>query len=204
MHKHEERTDADAHYGKPKVGDWIQTYSGRKFHLLSPRPEDICIVDIAHALSNQCRFAGHLKRFYSVAEHCVRVCSLVESWPHTPAMALAALMHDADEAYLTDVPRPFKYLPEFAPFRDAESRVMSVIASVFGVPYPFPDEIKRADGILLGTEARDLMLKPPPDNWHLKYEHLKDKIVPMSPRVARRAFLCKFHSIMAIIEEMAA
>src|SRR5215217_2415409 len=85
-------------WGVKRIGDWIQTRSGVKFHLLDPKPEDFRIGDIAHALSNVCRFTGHVRKFYSVAEHSVRVCETVrdkfgpfgcKSWEY------AALMHDA-------------------------------------------------------------------------------------------------------------
>src|ERR1017187_10636100 len=77
----------------------ITTFSGIHFWPLLPNPADIRIEDIAHALSNQCRFAGHAREFYSVAEHSVRVSQLCP-----PEDALWGLLHDASEAYLTDVP----------------------------------------------------------------------------------------------------
>jgi uncharacterized protein len=90
-----------------RTGDWIQTYTGKQFWPLSPLPEDIVIEDIAHALSMQCRFGGHVRTFYSVAQHSVHVSLLVE-----PQYALWGLLHDAAEAYLVDLPRPIKKFSE--------------------------------------------------------------------------------------------
>ena len=86
-----------------RVGDWIQTMSGVIFYPLDPRPEEIRIEDIAHALSHQCRFAGHCREFYSVAEHSVRVSRELPQ-----EFMLWGLLHDASEAYLVDLPRPIK------------------------------------------------------------------------------------------------
>ena len=86
-----------------RKGDWFQTYSGRQFWPCDPKPEEIYLVDIAHALSNQCRFAGHCQRFYSVAQHSVIVSEQVP-FEH----AVWGLLHDAAEAYLVDLPRPIK------------------------------------------------------------------------------------------------
>lgn len=82
---------------------WIQTYTGKKMFPLAPKREDICIEDIAHALSMKCRFNGHCNLFYSIAQHSLIVASLVK-----PELRLAALLHDAAEAYLPDFCRPIK------------------------------------------------------------------------------------------------
>ncbi len=96
------RADRDGYPGAEmsdvRRGDWIQVRSGRKFHPLDPRPEDVDINDIAHALSNLCRFTGHCTDFYSVAQHSVIASQIVP-----PASALAALLHDASEAYMGDI-----------------------------------------------------------------------------------------------------
>ncbi len=88
-----------------RKGDYIATYTGKQFYPLDPRPEDVCLEDIAHSLSNLCRFTGHTDtdRFYSVAQHSV-ICSTIVA----PEAALLALLHDAAEAYLGDISRPLK------------------------------------------------------------------------------------------------
>src|SRR5690348_18006267 len=105
----------------------IHTFTGRTFCPLDPKPEDIDIQDIAHALSCQCRFTGHSRKFYSVAEHCVRVSLLV-----SPDLQLAALLHDASEAYLSDVARPIKRLPAMAEYRRTEEALQRQIYLCFG------------------------------------------------------------------------
>lgn len=136
--------------GSSRKGDWMQLASGGRFYPMDPRPEEIHIEDIAHSLSMLNRFNGHASRPYSVAEHSVRVARLVP-----PDQRLAALLHDASEAYLADVPRPVKpYLPEY---KEAEHAVEKAIAERFGLDYPWHPEIKRADNIMLATEARELM-----------------------------------------------
>src|SRR6266700_4788978 len=101
-------------------GDWIQTAMGRKFWPMDPRSGEVFIDDIAHALSMLCRFGGHCIRFYSVAEHSVLLSRVAE-----PRFKLWALLHDASEAYLADVPRPVK--PALVGYKDAEERVQRAI-----------------------------------------------------------------------------
>src|SRR3954471_2936273 len=107
----------------------ILTNSGKLAWPMDPRPEDIDILDIAQGLSNQCRFNGQIKTFYSVAQHSVLVTRMVSS-----ENQLAALLHDASEAYLPDLTSPVKrQIPEFV---EAENRLMEVIADVFGFAWP--------------------------------------------------------------------
>jgi hypothetical protein len=84
-------------------GPYIVTYTGRRFHFLDPKIDEISIEDIAHALSNVCRFTGHTKRFYSVAEHSCLVSALCDN-------RLEGLLHDASEAYMSDLSSPLKML----------------------------------------------------------------------------------------------
>jgi uncharacterized protein len=71
--------------------DCIRTYTGLYINVFNPKPEMIEIEDIAHALSFQCRFGGHLPKFYSVAQHSLNCSYLVKE----PALKLTALLHDA-------------------------------------------------------------------------------------------------------------
>jgi hypothetical protein len=130
----------------------ITTFSGIRFWPLIPNPADIRIEDIAHALSNQCRFAGHASKFYSVAEHSVHVSKL-----SAPEDALWGLLHDASEAYLVDLPRPLKLLPEFAPYREAEHRLQRAVAARFGLPPDQPASVTEADDTMLWIEAHSLL-----------------------------------------------
>lgn len=180
--------------GVKRIGDWIQTRYGRKFHLLDPRPEDFSVFDIAHALSNVCRFTGHVSKFYSVAEHSVRVADLIAEWKFGKEEQYAGLMHDVTEAYISDMARPFKQLAEFRFYREIEDKLMGSLAPAMGVEYPFPWMVKQADEVLLGTEARDLM-GTPIDGWHFRYEHLDHKIRPWSPAKAKRKFLHAYYRL---------
>lgn len=119
---------------------------------LNPNPELIHIEDIAHALSMVCRFTGHVRRFRSVAAHSLLVCDLV-----SPAAKLAALLHDASEAYLHDLSAPIKEGSALGlHYREAEARVQAAIYARFGLPPGVPDEVRRADVLALRIEQAHL------------------------------------------------
>jgi len=167
-----------------RKGSWIQTYTGRAFWPLDPREEEICLEDIAHSLSHQCRFAGHTREHYSVAQHSVLVANLVPS-----QHALWGLLHDASEAYLVDLPRPIKnngsigYL-----YRKAEKNLMDVVCRKFGISINQPSCVKVVDDLILSTEARDLM-GPAPKAWENAIKPLPMTIVPMSAEQSKKEFL---------------
>ena len=175
-----------------RIGDWMQTATGRKFWPLDPRPEDVDIEDIAHALSNVCRFGGHCREFYSVAEHSVRVSDYVGALGGAPWHRLAGLLHDATEAYLGDMIRPLKIQAEMVPFRLAEGRVEQAIRLRFSVVTFATPLIKTADEALLATEARDIMGGESAGKWQLHAPPLPDKIDPWISRWARIRFLERF------------
>lgn len=174
-------------------GHWIQTYGGRKFHPFDPRPEDVRIADIAHALSNLCRFTGHCRFFYSVAEHSVRA-----SW-HVPIEdAMWALLHDASEAYLNDLSRPVKRHNGLAFYREQERRLQNVICAAFGLALEEPSSVRIADSRMLMTERRDLML-PPPGPWVENDEPYAERIGrPWAPHVAKAEFRDRFEELFRI------
>lgn len=132
------------------AGDCIRTYSGLYMDVFNPTPEMIAIEDIAHALSNLCRFGGHTPYFYSVAQHSV-ICS---KRVH-PEFQLQALLHDASEAYLLDVPRPIKR--KLTNYKQIEDSLMKVIAEKFGFQYPFDEVIKTVDNDVLEFEFVNMM-----------------------------------------------
>lgn len=171
---------------KPRNGAWIQTYTGRQFWPMDARPDEIDIEDIAHALSMLCRFNGHCERFYSVAEHAVHVSMVVEA-----SDARWGLLHDAAEAYLSDLPKPIKrVLPEFDRW---EERLMGAIAERFDLePGVIPQAVKQADLLLLATEKAALM-RPEPAPWRDLPRPLTGfKIHAWSPAEAKQAFLSRF------------
>ena len=181
---------------KARTGDWMQTASGGQFWPIDPRVEEVFIWDIAHSLSNQCRFAGHCRTFYSVAEHSVRVSQIVPE-----DEMLAALLHDAAEAYLVDLPRPVKRSPGIGPhYEAAEARVAFVIEDRYGlVPGATASPaIKIADNRLLMTEARDLMAKPSVTWKESGSKTLEQQIVPWAPGVAHLEFLRVFCDLTGV------
>lgn len=162
-------------------GDWIQTFTGRQFWPMDPRPEEVHGADIARALSKQCRFNGHCREFYSVAQHSYLVSCHV-----TQENALWGLLHDASEAYLGDIPSPIKKnLPGVA---EIEERLLMAVAERFDLPWPMPDEVKRIDAAILADEKACLMAKEPAD-WRLSERRLGIDIVPMDVTKAAYTFL---------------
>lgn len=167
-----------------RIGDWMQTYTGRQFWPLDPRPEEIYLEDIAHALSNQCRFAGHCTTFYSVAQHSVLISRIV------PSIDRAwGLLHDAAEAYLVDLPRPIKHHSEIGTeYRKVEAQLMAAIAIRFDLPFDLPLSVRAADDILLVTEKRDLMPNSPA-KWRETSEPMPELITGWIPVMAKNSFL---------------
>ena len=165
---------------------WIQTYTGKKVHPFNLKIEDIDIEDIAHSLALQCRFNGHVKEFYSVAEHCCRVSDICP-----PYLKAWGLLHDASEAYLCDLPTPLKN--EFPEYRDLERVLLRVLSTRYILFNLFPmermREIKEYDLILLATEGRDLLNKCETD-WLKDFpEPLPEIIIPWSWRMAEKEYL---------------
>jgi hypothetical protein len=182
-----------------RVGGVVCTASGIPFYPLDPRPDEIRIEDIAHALSNMCRWTGHVKEFYSVAEHSVRVSwELALRHGGNAPLARAGLLHDASEAYLVDVPRPVKHLPMLSPYRDAEALLQSAIARKFGCELEDAADRVRlevVDDVLLATEWRDLMPSSSVTWFRLDTPPLADVIRPWPPSMARAEFLDRFHHL---------
>jgi 5'-deoxynucleotidase YfbR-like HD superfamily hydrolase len=130
---------------------YIRTVSGKKFYPLNPKPEDVDIIDIAHALSNKCRFTGHTSSFYSIAQHCYLVSNLLADVDAPLEVQLQGLLHDASEAYLPDVASPIKRY--IAGFHQIEANVEHAIALSFGLPLTFDARVKEADRMALFIEA---------------------------------------------------
>jgi hypothetical protein len=168
-------------------GDWLQTYTGRRFHPADPRPEDIDIEDIAHGLSHLCRFAGQCSRFYSIAEHSVLVSFCV---PREHAMQ--ALLHDAAEAYLVDIPRPLKLmLPGYV---EIEDRAWAAVAQKFGVPVEMHSSVKQADNDVLLAERDALFVRPV--DWSVRGTPANVEIIGLDPATAKSWFLRRYHQLL--------
>jgi 5'-deoxynucleotidase YfbR-like HD superfamily hydrolase len=155
---------------------YIRTYTGREFYPMNPQPDAIDIRDIAHALSLVCRGNGHVNRFFSVAQHCINCAMEAEARDCSQRVILACLVHDASEAYMSDVPRPFKQvMPEY---RAAEESLLELIYKTFlGEPLTGEEaeRVKEIDDDLLYYDLKELLSevqnRPAPQlNITLDYE----------------------------------
>lgn len=159
-----------------RLGDWMQTYTGRAFWPMDPRPEEVDAEDIAAALSMLCRYGGHVRRFYSVAEHCLLMSEAV-----APQHALWALLHDAT-AYV-----------------QAEDRLMGVICDRFALSYFCPPEVKAADNRIL-LDERAALMRPPPLPWHqdgAQLEPLGVEVRGLQPEEASLAYFTRLCELVA-------
>jgi uncharacterized protein len=176
-------------------GPFIQTVSGRRINPFEPDPSEIDPQDIAQALSNQCRFGGHCRVFYSVAQHSVIVSDLVRESGGDPETVLAALLHDASEAYLVDLPHPLKHRSELGvAYRRAEAVLEQAIRERFSLVADMSG-IKPIDRALLATERRAFT----GDVWHWPeldgVEPLDLTLEPWEPAKAAREFLARFEQL---------
>ena len=136
-------------------GHFMSTAAGLPYWPLDPRPEEVNIETIAHHLAMKVRWNGSVKRYYSVAEHSVYVSMFVP-----PEDALEALLHDGSEAYNGDLIRPLKYDPEFSePFRKVEHLNEAVIAERFGLRFPYPASVKKADEAVTAAEWDQIVIQ---------------------------------------------
>jgi uncharacterized protein len=176
-----------------RKGNWIMTFTGGRFWIEDPRPEEVSIQDIAHALSLLCRFTGHCKRFYSVAEHSMFVAARVpmkfRPW---------ALLHDAAEAYVADISRPLKSLEVMSGYRAIEDATLRCILERFGLHHGgeylwMPPLVREVDRRALWTEMRDLMpsVEEPLDNC----EPFEDRIPDWVPTAIESEFLTLARSL---------
>jgi hypothetical protein len=141
-------------------GDWMQTFTGKRYYPMNPNPADIDPVDIAHALSLLCRFGGHVTQFYSVAEHCILLSHAVD-----PENALHALLHDATEAYVVDVPRPVKQF--LSNYKAIEGSVWNAIAVRFGIDIVVPEQVTEFDTRILLNERAALLPNAEVGRWSM-------------------------------------
>jgi hypothetical protein len=171
-----------------KLEPWIETFTGKKFYFLDPANDQIDIKDIAHSLAFTCRYTGHSNRFYSVAEHSILVSYLASD-------PLAGLLHDASEAYITDIASPIK--PHLANYKELEDKLMTRIAGKFGFEYPLDPDIKDCDATQLKTEAKHLLRSRGYPWAHLYPTKRPHGITPncWSPEEAEKKFLERFEEV---------
>ena len=167
--------------------NWILTFTGKKFDYEEIESNVLCIEDIAHGLSNNCRFNGQCRKFYSVAQHSILLSQLVSK-----ENRLVALLHDATEAYMPDFPNPLKkYLPEISRL---EKRIWFAVAKTFGLDEEIPEEVHEFDRRICSTElvelfkdfhlAKSLSIYKPIDKLFIK---------PWTPEKAKKAFLNTYY-----------
>lgn len=184
----------------------IVTYTGKCFDLLSPTPDMVCIEDIAHSLANLCRYTGHVREFYSVAQHCVLAANA-----DAPCNPLQRLLHDAAEAYTGDMASPWKQLlcvdvPEtvqrnqhYVAIRDWEQKIQNVIGLALKVNLEHSAGVKEVDNRMYFTEIRDLMSQSDEfAKWKGNLKPYKNKIVCWNPKVAEVVFLGIYNKLKGI------
>lgn len=176
-----------------RLGDWILTYTGKRFYPLDPHFEDFDILDIAHALSMTCRYAGHCKRFYSVAEHSVILARWIKKTYGVTYYTRWALLHDASEAYILDIPRPLK--PSLTGYAAIEAGIMSKVADHFMLYGTMPAEVKDADDRILADEKAANHHHTPWDN--MPGPPLGVELYFWTPQEAEAAFLDEFAQVYA-------
>ncbi|MBO9194302.1 hypothetical protein J5277_09310 [Rhizobium sp. 16-449-1b] len=174
-----------------RAGDFMQTATGRRFWPMDPRADEVFIEDIAHSLAMQTRYAGHCLRFYSVAEHSVLMARHLRQ--QGADVALFALLHDASEAYLVDVPRPVK--PYLTGYKAAEANVMAAVCERFSLAKEMPAPVHEADDRIIGDELANLV----PMDWHARYagKELGVRLRYWSPEQAKEEFLVTFDALMS-------
>lgn len=165
----------------------IQTFTGKCFDFLDPDPDSIDIRDIAHALSLVNRFGGHTPKPYSVAQHCV-----LASFAAPYELAFEALMHDAQEAYVGDIPTTLKQL--MPQYQVIEDRAEAAIRAKFGLPEEFSPIVKMIDRRLLVTEAREFGMNWWPIMGVEPYPHMD--VTPWHWEEARDQFMRRFNNLM--------
>jgi hypothetical protein len=182
-----------------KTNAWVQTVSGKAFYPFEPTADMICIEDIAHGLSHLCRFAGQTRDFYSVAQHSIMVNDVLATFAavgeldseQRRRLRLAALLHDAAEAFIVDLPTPIK--AHVGGYKELELGVMAAVAKRFDIdPSLFEHPlVKLADMTMLATEKRDL-LGPEPQPWIEMPKPYGVMLRPWTSAQAKKIFLEEF------------
>lgn len=182
---------------KNDLSSSILTSTGKWFDILKPDPSLIDVQDIAGALSKLCRFGGHSKQFYSVAEHSILAAELMsQRYGNNQVLMRWALLHDASEAYVVDIPRPAKR--QLAEYMSIENVIQNAIAERFGLPWPMPQEVHDVDNDMLSLELRAYLPCQPEEQYPpLPLICLGRELptLPFAPRAAELAFLAKINEL---------
>lgn len=180
-------------------GVWMETYTGVEFYPFDPKPDQFKIEDMVRAIANQCRYNGHVRHFFSVAQHSVMGSYVAEDeystdngYPEGFAREIARLflLHDGIEGWIGDMIRPLKFvLTDFGLLEDA---LWKIFARRFGLPEELPHEVKVVDTIMTAWEKRDVKrsVKHWPNLPFIGDEY--PEIYPQGPDAAYRAFVARF------------
>lgn len=171
---------------------YTQTFLGGIICPEDPDPDHIHIEDIAHALSQQPRFGGHLKEFFSVAQHSFEVSCYCD-----PEDALWGLLHDASEAYIADICRPVK--KGLIGYKEAEDKLMAAVCKKFGLPPQMPESVRKADDLLICLESNQFLAPLRMDIWKAWPHDMTQyrKLVPWDWKLAKTGFLARFKELTA-------
>lgn len=188
---------------------WLDTASGGRVNLASPRPGDISAEDVASALAQTCRFGGHASEYFSVAQHALLVEQLVSSWGR-PDLALEALHHDSHEAFTCDLPSPLKKLlaaaGDFTAYATLSRNFDMAIGKALGVRRRLKKEdralIKRADSVAFALEATRLLRGGGDQAIADRTDYVVELTAtecpePLGPANAREAFLRRHRELTA-------
>ncbi|MCL2703273.1 MAG: phosphohydrolase [Defluviitaleaceae bacterium] len=171
----------------------MTTYTNVHFTPLNPKVEDVRIADIAHALSLMTRANGHVKRFYSVAQHSVNCAHEARDRGFSNKIQLACLLHDASEAYIADMIRPVKQ--EFPAYREIENKLQDVINQAFGIDLTLEEQalVKDIDDALLWHEFAELM------NGHA---NVPEPVLHSNPDLSERGFISVEQEFLRLFESL--
>lgn len=164
----------------------IETYNGEFFNLDPDDLSGVTIDNLAHALSGVNRFNSHTKQMYSVAEHSVHVASMLP-----PELQLVGLLHDGSEAFIQDIPSPFKqFMPDYSAI---ESVIQNKVWKAFGLSPEWVDsvysQVKAIDTMMCQVEAVQL-LPSKGEGWASTHGH--PGIFCLAPETAEGLFLYAF------------
>jgi hypothetical protein len=189
----------DIHEGSTE--GWMETFTGKRFYSLNPKAEDVDIIDIAHSLSNQCRYGGHTNIHYSVATHCCVLSDYMRRRSSSRRDALIALMHDAGEAYLSDIVRPIKH--RVTQLKEVEAAIDRVVFEAFSLPAVLPQWLKLIDSQIINDE-RSVVMSDSGNDWSTSALEPLGVVIPAwAPTRAKFEFLLRFYQLIDGMPQLA-
>lgn len=178
----------------------IETYTGKMFNLISPTIDMIDIQDIAHSGSQLCRFTGHTRHHYSIAQH-----ELLGSYIVPLEYALEFLLHDAAESYVNDMSRPLKHMTAMGDlYRPIEETIQALIRKKYELPVVQSPIIHKFDNAMLLAEKQQLMgradwSKMGIEKWEINASEAARVVIhEMTPREVEQEFLERFNQLRRI------